>query len=104
MSERSLTLLGLLGGKELELLFSSWRVVVFGLEIFVVVSASASRFALAVWALVFAGHSVVAVVESCEAERWKQLLALPAVLLLGLALEASHFAATVSNGGALLGA
>ena len=77
--------------------------VVLSLEIFVVVSASARRLTFAVFALVFAGHSVVAVVESGEAEGWKQLLALSFVWLLILALEASRLTASVADGSALLG-
>ena len=77
--------------------------VVFSLEIFVVVSASASRLAFAVWALVFAGHSVVAVVKSGEAEGWKQLLALSFVWLLVLTLKTSRLTTSVADGSALLG-
>ena len=77
--------------------------VVFSLEIFVVISTSASRLAFAVWAGFFAGHSVVAVVESGEAEGWKQLLALSFVWLLILALKASRLTTSVADGGALLG-
>lgn len=88
---------GLLGGKELDLLFSGWRVVVLSLKVFVVISASARWLAFAVFALVFAGHSIVAVIESCEAEGWKQLFALSFVWLLILALEASRLTASVAD-------